>query len=127
MPSSFNLVLRHKHHKHLNRKVKDKDFEDIDLRRVSGIVLGAEPIRPATLDKFATKFKIAGFNRYVAATIFLFCSKFARAASLTFRNAYLPCYGLAENCLVIPHTRTHTHAHEHIQIHTHTVRGRQEK
>lgn len=61
------------------RKVSQADLENIDLKCVSGVVLGAEPIRQQSLDDFANKFSSVGFNR---------CS-------------YLPCYGLAENVLFV--------------------------
>lgn len=61
------------------KRVKDAELEGLDLSawRVAGC--GAEPIQATTLDAFANRFRAAGFRR----------------------EAYLPCYGMAEHTLAI--------------------------
>ncbi|MCG8463564.1 MAG: AMP-binding protein, partial [Xanthomonadales bacterium] len=61
------------------RRLRDSDIEKLDLSawRVAGV--GAETIRPSSLNHFADKLEASGFNR----------------------NAFLPCYGMAETSLAI--------------------------
>jgi len=53
--------------------------EELDLHRWQGAYNGAEPIRPETIDRFATAFAGCGFRR----------------------QAFYPCYGLAEATLIV--------------------------
>lgn len=61
------------------RRLRDSDIEKLDLSawRVAGV--GAETIRPSSLNHFAEKLEASGFSR----------------------NAFLPCYGMAETSLAI--------------------------
>jgi fatty-acyl-CoA synthase len=61
------------------KRIREKDLEGIDLSswRVAGC--GAEPIRPETLESFASTFAKVGFND----------------------RAFLPSYGMAESTLAI--------------------------
>jgi fatty-acyl-CoA synthase len=65
-------------------KVSDGDIEGLDLSAWRAALNGAEPVLPATLDRFASRFAICGFRR----------------------EALLPVYGLAESsvALTIPPT-----------------------
>ncbi|HSF42104.1 MAG TPA: amino acid adenylation domain-containing protein, partial [Thermoanaerobaculia bacterium] len=59
------------------RKVSPADLAGLDLSRWNVAFNGAEPVRPETLERFATTFAPAGFRR----------------------EAFYPCYGLAEGTL----------------------------
>ncbi len=61
------------------RKFKPKQAEDLDLSHWDVAFTGAEPIRSDTLDQFATTFAPYGFRR----------------------EAFYPCYGMAETTLII--------------------------
>ncbi len=61
------------------RKIADKDLEGLDLSSWRGALNGAEPVQPATLDRFAARFAPYGFRR----------------------EAFLPVYGLAEASLAV--------------------------
>ncbi len=60
-------------------KVSDADMAGLDLSRWSLAFTGAEPIKPATLAKFALRFAPFGFAR----------------------QAFYPCYGMAETTLMV--------------------------
>jgi fatty-acyl-CoA synthase len=64
------------------KRIKERELEKIDLSswRVAGC--GAEPIRPETLESFASSFAKVGFDK----------------------NALLPSYGMAESSLAISFT-----------------------
>lgn len=59
------------------RKMKDEELDALDLSRMRVALCGAEPIHPATVEKFTTRFARCGFKPY----------------------AFFPGYGLAENTL----------------------------
>jgi acyl-CoA synthetase (AMP-forming)/AMP-acid ligase II/acyl carrier protein len=59
-------------------KVKEEDFEKLDLSNWKRVFNGAEPIRPETLKRFTETFSRVGFEA----------------------NSWLPCYGLAEATLI---------------------------
>lgn len=59
------------------RRVTEEDKKEIDLSGVAALILGAEPIKPAFLEAFATVFKRCGFVS----------------------TAFLTCFGMAENVL----------------------------
>lgn len=59
--------------------VTPEDRQELDLRRWSVAFNGAEPIRPETLERFAATFAECGFRR----------------------EAFFPCYGLAEATLMV--------------------------
>jgi amino acid adenylation domain-containing protein len=61
------------------RRLPAADREGLDLSSWKVAFNGAEPIRPETLDRFAQAFAPAGFRR----------------------EAFLPCYGLAESTLLV--------------------------
>ncbi|HMB08389.1 MAG TPA: beta-ketoacyl synthase N-terminal-like domain-containing protein, partial [Isosphaeraceae bacterium] len=61
------------------RKVTDGQKAELDLSGWTVAFNGAEPIRPETLDRFAEAFAPCGFRR----------------------EAFLPCYGLAEATLMV--------------------------
>jgi len=61
------------------RKIADKDIKDIDLSSWRAALNGAEPVNPATLERFAARFANYGFRR----------------------EAMLPVYGLAEAALAV--------------------------
>ncbi|GAA2077444.1 fatty acyl-AMP ligase [Streptomyces albiaxialis] len=61
------------------RRVREEQTEGLDLSRWETAVNGAEPVRAATMDAFAEKFAPAGFRR----------------------EAFYPCYGLAEGTLLV--------------------------
>ncbi len=68
------------------KRIDDAERAELDLSRVRVILNGAEPILPATLDRFATRFAPVGLRREA-----LFCA-----------------YGLAENMVAVafaPHAR----------------------
>ncbi|MGH3748885.1 MAG: AMP-binding protein, partial [Micromonosporaceae bacterium] len=60
------------------RKSTPEQRADLDLSRWSVAFTGAEPVRPETLGRFSEAFAPAGFRR----------------------NAFYPCYGLAEGTLI---------------------------
>jgi len=61
------------------RKTTEADRQALDLSRWEVAFCGAEPIRPETLERFAQAFACAGFRR----------------------EAFYPCYGLAEGTLIV--------------------------
>ncbi|NLE37244.1 MAG: aminotransferase class I/II-fold pyridoxal phosphate-dependent enzyme [Pirellulaceae bacterium] len=61
------------------QKVQDDQIKDLDLSRWRVAFNGAEPVRAETLDRFAEKFAPCGFRR----------------------EAFYPCYGLAEASLIV--------------------------
>ena len=60
-------------------RITDQAKKDLDLSRWSLAFNGAEPVRAETLDRFAEKFASCGFRR----------------------EAFYPCYGLAESTLLV--------------------------
>ena len=60
-------------------KIPDDEIQDLDLSSWRAALNGAEPVLPATLDRFATRFASCGFRR----------------------EAFLPVYGLAEASLAM--------------------------
>jgi 1-acyl-sn-glycerol-3-phosphate acyltransferase len=60
-------------------KISDEDSQDLDLSSWRAALNGAEPVLPATLDRFASRFAKCGFRR----------------------EAFLPVYGLAESSLAV--------------------------
>ncbi|HEY2157836.1 MAG TPA: fatty acyl-AMP ligase, partial [Isosphaeraceae bacterium] len=66
------------------RKIGPEARAGLDLSRWSVAFNGAEPIRPETLDRFAEAFAPCGFRR----------------------EAFLPCYGLAEATLLVSGRRS---------------------
>jgi acyl-CoA synthetase (AMP-forming)/AMP-acid ligase II len=62
---------------------KQRDVADLDLSCWQVAFNGAEPVRAETLDRFAAAFAPAGFDR----------------------SAFRPCYGLAENTLMVAASR----------------------
>lgn len=60
-------------------KVTSEELETLDLSRWDIAFNGAEPVRPTTIDAFAKKFASTGFRR----------------------DAFLPCYGMAETTLIV--------------------------
>ncbi|AZQ72646.1 fatty acyl-AMP ligase [Streptomyces luteoverticillatus] len=65
------------------RKVTDEQLAGLDLSRWEVACNGAEPIDATALDRFAERFAGAGFRR----------------------EAFLPCYGMAETTLYVSGTR----------------------
>ncbi|MGE0792294.1 MAG: fatty acyl-AMP ligase [Sandaracinaceae bacterium] len=63
----------------VEKRVRDKDLESLDLSSLRVAGCGAEPIRARTLLDFASKFASCGFDS----------------------KALLPSYGMAESCLAI--------------------------
>jgi len=61
------------------RKISDQEREALDLSSWSVAFNGAEPVRAETIDRFADTFKSCGFRR----------------------EAFFPCYGLAEATLIV--------------------------
>jgi acyl-CoA synthetase (AMP-forming)/AMP-acid ligase II/acyl carrier protein len=61
------------------KKITPTECEALDLGRWQVAFNGAEPIRPQTLDAFAKKFQAYGFHR----------------------DAFYPCYGMAEATLMV--------------------------
>jgi len=61
------------------RKVTEEQRAELDLRSWTLAFCGAEPVRDQTLDRFAAAFAPVGFER----------------------NAFFPCYGLAEATLLV--------------------------
>src|SRR4029077_2607974 len=64
---------------HCARRVTEDEKKGLDLSSLELVWNGAEPIRPATLDRFAAAFSSCGYR---ASTMF-------------------PCYGLAESTLLV--------------------------
>ena len=60
-------------------KVSDEDMQELDLSSWRAALNGAEPVLPATLDRFSERFARCGFRR----------------------EAFLPVYGLAEASLAV--------------------------
>ncbi|MEO1340871.1 MAG: fatty acyl-AMP ligase, partial [Cyanobacteria bacterium J06635_13] len=60
-------------------KVKPQQLAELDLSNWSVAFTGAEPIRASTLDRFAATFAVCGFRR----------------------EAFYPCYGMAETTLIV--------------------------
>ena len=60
------------------QKITEEQMADLDLSSWKVGFCGAEPIRPETLEQFAAKFETCGFRR----------------------EAFYPCYGLAESTLL---------------------------
>ncbi|MEQ8404496.1 MAG: AMP-binding protein [Oceanicaulis sp.] len=60
------------------RRISPKALSSLDLSQLKAAFIGAEPIRPATIDRFTQTFEPAGFNR----------------------SAFVTCYGLAETTLI---------------------------
>jgi len=60
-------------------RVNQEQAACLDLSRLSVIFNGAEPISITTIDSFSEHFKVSGFNK----------------------QAFLPCYGMAESTLII--------------------------
>ncbi|BBU62179.1 non-ribosomal peptide synthetase [Methylosinus sp. C49] len=60
-------------------KIKEEDKRELDLTGWRIAFTGAEPVRAATLDRFAASFASCGFRR----------------------ESFFPCYGLAEATLVV--------------------------
>lgn len=60
-------------------KVTEEEMRDLDLSHWKVAFNGAEPVRAATLEEFAEKFKNVGFQY----------------------AAHLPCYGMAETTLIV--------------------------
>jgi amino acid adenylation domain-containing protein/non-ribosomal peptide synthase protein (TIGR01720 family) len=61
------------------RKVSDDDRAELDLSSLATVLNGAEIVRPETLDRFCEAFAACGFRR----------------------EAFYPCYGLAEATLMV--------------------------
>ncbi|MEM7585289.1 MAG: amino acid adenylation domain-containing protein, partial [Acidobacteriota bacterium] len=61
------------------RKVTDEQRANLDLSTWTTAFVGAEPVRPDTLDRFARTFAACGFER----------------------RSFYPCYGLAEATLMV--------------------------
>jgi fatty-acyl-CoA synthase len=59
------------------RKIADQDLDGLDLSSWRAALNGAEPVQPATIERFVARFAPYGFRR----------------------EAMLPVYGLAENCV----------------------------
>ena len=60
-------------------KVSEEDLQELDLSSWRAALNGAEPVLPATMDRFSTRFARCGFRR----------------------EAILPVYGLAESSLAV--------------------------
>ncbi|HCF29715.1 MAG TPA: AMP-dependent synthetase, partial [Cyanobacteria bacterium UBA11049] len=61
------------------RKIKPEQLESLDLSTWEVAFTGAEPVRAQTLEQFAATFEPCGFRR----------------------EAFLPCYGMAETTLIV--------------------------
>ncbi|MCA1750364.1 MAG: AMP-binding protein [Flavobacteriales bacterium] len=68
------------------RQIADSELEGIDLSHLKALINGAEPIRPATVERFAKRFEKIGFQK----------------ASFT------PCFGMAEAAALITGGRDST-------------------
>nr|VFK10355.1 MAG: thioester reductase domain-containing protein [Candidatus Kentron sp. LPFa]VFK26362.1 MAG: thioester reductase domain-containing protein [Candidatus Kentron sp. LPFa] len=64
---------------HCTRRIPDSALADLDLSGWRVAFCGAEPIHSRTLDAFAERFAVTGFKR----------------------EAFVPCYGLAESTLAV--------------------------
>ena len=62
-----------------SQKITDEEIAELDLSSWQLAFNGAEPVRKSTLDTFAEKFGVCGFNRSV----------------------FYPCYGMAETTLIV--------------------------
>lgn len=60
-------------------RVTDEELKTLDLSSLRFLFSGAEPIRPATMERFAKKFKVCNLNPKV----------------------FVPCYGMAEATLMV--------------------------
>jgi acyl-CoA synthetase (AMP-forming)/AMP-acid ligase II len=60
-------------------RVRDAEMDGVDLSRCRTALVGAEPVRPSTLRRFAERFRPWGFSP----------------------DAFAPCYGLAESTLIV--------------------------
>jgi len=60
-------------------RAKDQDLEGLDLSSWTLTVSGAEPLRPATIDRFCARFSGAGFKA----------------------QTFMPCFGMAETTLMV--------------------------
>lgn len=77
---SGNIIVAPNSGYHMTAKrVRQKALEKIDLSNVRIALCGAEPINGKTLDLFIEKFKVCGMKK----------------------QAFVPCYGMAENTLAI--------------------------
>lgn len=65
------------------RRISDQEVAELDLRAVEVIFCGAEPVRAATMDRFAARFRAAGLRP----------------------DALTPVYGLAEATLFVSGTK----------------------
>jgi len=61
------------------QRITDRQLERLDLSGWGCAIVGAERVRPATLDRFSQRFSACGFRP----------------------EAFAPCYGLAESTLVV--------------------------
>ncbi|MEM7792884.1 MAG: fatty acyl-AMP ligase [Cyanobacteria bacterium P01_C01_bin.118] len=61
------------------QKIKPEQLQDLDLSCWQVAFIGAEPIQAKTLEQFSAKFEVCGFRR----------------------EAFYPCYGMAETTLMI--------------------------
>lgn len=91
-----------------SRRITPEQKADLDLSSWSVAFNGSEPLRPETLQRFVDAFEICGFRR----------------------EAFYPCYGLAESTLIVSgsyKTRAYTvEAFEAKGIETRQVRGARE-
>jgi len=62
-----------------SKQIKTEQIEALNLENWSIAFSGAEPVRSQTIEKFSTTFSQCGFQK----------------------QAFLPCYGLAENTLIV--------------------------
>lgn len=67
------------------KKVTDEQIRDLDLSTWKVAANGAEPIQHGTMERFSRRFEQCGFRR----------------------EAFLPCYGLAESSLLVSGTERH--------------------
>ncbi|MCD2194125.1 fatty acyl-AMP ligase [Actinomycetospora endophytica] len=74
---------------HCVRRVRDADLERLDLSGVAALVNGSEPVRLATIERFAERFGPVGFRR----------------------DAHRPSYGLAEATVFVATGRAGTEPH----------------
>jgi len=61
------------------KRTSESQVRNMSLRHLAGIICGAEPIRPSTMNKFFTKFSKAGLRD----------------------DCIIPAFGLAENTLIV--------------------------
>lgn len=77
---SANIIVAPNSGYHMaSSRVKDKYLNELNLESVRIALCGAEPISASTLKNFSKKFKVSGFKP----------------------EAFVPCYGMAENTLAI--------------------------